>query len=768
MLQSLLDGPSYMAHGYCLLWKPWLVSLHAFSDFFIFLAYSAIPIAIWLFIRNRRGFAMNNLAWLFCAFILLCGASHLAGLITLWWPVYEVQGVVKFLTAGVSVIAALVIFPLIPKAIALPSPEELTAANRRLQEEVQSHRETAAALARARDDLQQKVSLQELELQRNAALLATISEATEALIYAKDAEGRLVFANPALLHFVGRPATAVIGKTEFEFLADEAQARIIAANDRRIMQSRGSMVFEEAVMGRDGRTVTYLSTKIAQRAPDDTVIGLVGISIDVSESKRLREENEAAAERYRARTEELETLLDVIPAAVFIASDPEANSMVGNRYCHELLRVPIGSSVARSAPTGIRPEHFEVLRNGTPVSRDDLPVRHAAITGRPVRDIELEIAFRDGDRRTIFGSAAPLFDTKGMVRGSVGTYVDITERKRAEQQLRESEERFSKAFNAAAHPMSITTLKEGRYVDINAAGLAAAGLTRDQVIGRTVRELGFYSDSTNYQKVRDLLSGEGQFTSFETTLESKRGPRIYLLSGAVVDLRGEPCLLTSAVDITERKQAEERVQLLMRELNHRTNNLLTVVDALTRQTARTADPTEFAERLSARLAGLAASNKLLLSDNWLGVGITDLLASQLAPFAEIGERIVTEGPEVRLTPNAAQAIGMALHELATNAVKYGALSPQGGHVSIRWSCEETAGMPTFAITWSEHDGPTVAVPNRVGFGRTVVDRMIARALKGRATLEFAPCGVVWTFSCPLQEALESKGQSEGSVSTRHS
>ena len=180
------------------------------------------------------------------------------------------------------------------------------------------------------------------------------------------------------------------------------------------------------------------------------------------------------------------------------------------------------------------------------------------------------------------------------------------------------------------------------------------------------------------------------------------------------------------------------------------------MQVLARQTANTADPKVFVERLSQRLTGLAASNNLLVSGKWLGVGIAELIASQLSPFADPGERIVLYGPEARLTPAAAQAIGMALHELATNAAKYGALSRDGGRISIRWSSCEGEGTPKFAMTWSEHDGPAVSAPTRVGFGRTVVERMVAGALDGKASLDFAPSGVVWTFTCPSGKALDSE------------
>ncbi|MBV9833813.1 MAG: PAS domain S-box protein [Alphaproteobacteria bacterium] len=380
----------------------------------------------------------------------------------------------------------------------------------------------------------------------------------------------------------------------------------------------------------------------------------------------------------------------------------------------------------------------------------------AVASGQEIYDSEYRIIRpSDGQMRWIFGRGRVVRDASGKPVRYSGVDIDVTERKRIEGQLRETEERFSKAFNAAAHPMSITTLKEGRFVDINAAGLRASGLSREQVIGRTVRELGFYGDPESQRTVRELLAKQGRFTDLETVLRNERGSRTYLLSGSSVELRGEQCLMISAVDITERKKAEEENRLLMHEVNHRANNLLAVIQAIARQTVDSGDPRNYAERLSQRIAGIAASNNLLVSGNWHGVALARLVESQLAPFAESSARLSVEGPSVKLAPAAAQAVGMALHELATNAAKYGALSRDGGRIRIAWSVTgDSDDDRIFSLGWSEQGGPAVVQPERRGFGTTVIERMVSGTLGGKATLEFAPPGVIWTFACPVTNALE--------------
>jgi PAS domain S-box-containing protein len=205
----------------------------------------------------------------------------------------------------------------------------------------------------------------------------------------------------------------------------------------------------------------------------------------------------------------------------------------------------------------------------------------------------------------------------------------------------------------------------------------------------------------------------------------------------------------TAQDITERKEREEREHLLMREINHRAKNMLSVVASIAHQTA-SRNPEEFVERFSDRIQALSASQDLLVRNEWQGVDIADLVRAQLAHFADlIGSRIVVEGPKLRLNPAAAQAIGLALHELATNAGKYGALSTDEGRVDIRWGTADD----TLSMSWTERGGPPVSVPQQRGFGSTVIEAMAARSLGGNVELDYAPSGVTWRLTCPAASAL---------------
>lgn len=163
-MHAMIEHASYMAHGYCLLWQPWLVTLWAGSDLLIFLSYLAIPIALMLFLRRRPDLQHRGLVALFAAFILLCGLTHALSIVTLWYPIYPIVGVVKLATGLVSAATAFSLFRLIPTLVALPSPQKLTDVVGQLQTEAVEHRETMAALEAAHSELETKVEERTAEL----------------------------------------------------------------------------------------------------------------------------------------------------------------------------------------------------------------------------------------------------------------------------------------------------------------------------------------------------------------------------------------------------------------------------------------------------------------------------------------------------------------------------------------------------------------------------------------------------------------------------
>jgi two-component sensor histidine kinase len=198
-------------------------------------------------------------------------------------------------------------------------------------------------------------------------------------------------------------------------------------------------------------------------------------------------------------------------------------------------------------------------------------------------------------------------------------------------------------------------------------------------------------------------------------------------------------------------RAAEHQKLLIDELNHRVKNTLATVQSIATQTLRTADSTQDAkDALERRLLALSRAHDVLTRESWEGADLMDVVERALEPYQVHGEsRLHVTGPHVRLTPRMSLALAMALHELATNAVKYGALSNKSGVVEVSWKVQYGAAPPRLVLRWKEAGGPPVAAPRRRGFGSRLIERSLAQDLDGQVEIAFAPTGVVCTVNAPV-------------------
>jgi two-component sensor histidine kinase len=237
------------------------------------------------------------------------------------------------------------------------------------------------------------------------------------------------------------------------------------------------------------------------------------------------------------------------------------------------------------------------------------------------------------------------------------------------------------------------------------------------------------------------------------SLIKKRNPNGSPCSGGCKSDGSIDYLVVVVEDISARRRAEEQIHLLMREANHRIKNLLGLVQVIARQTTA-GNPEDFVRRFGARLQALAANQDLLGRDRQHGADLEDLVRAQLAHFADlVGSRMAVNGPKLSLNAASAQAIGLALHELATNAGKYGALSTDTGRVDVSWGTDGD----TFTMSWAERDGPPVSALGRRGFGSTVVDSMAKLSGAGEVQLDYAPLGLIWRLKCPSVKAVGPLG-----------
>jgi PAS domain S-box-containing protein len=300
---------------------------------------------------------------------------------------------------------------------------------------------------------------------------------------------------------------------------------------------------------------------------------------------------------------------------------------------------------------------------------------------------------------------------------------------------------------------------DGTIISWNAGAARMFGYSAVEMIGQSILRL-IPPELVSEEDVILARLGAGErIDHYETVRVTKDGRRldVSLTISPIHDAVGNVVAASKIIrDITERKLAETRIQLLLRELNHRARNTFAVVQAIALRSAQDADPMTFATSLSDRLQGLAACQSLLINNEWRSVDLRDLIQTQLTPFTDLGDgRISVMGSTAKLRPSAAQAIGMALHELATNASKHGALSVGEGKVHIAWHLEAKE-ESEFVMIWRESGGPKVGPPARSGFGQTVIVRMTEMALRGHVELDYAEDGFSWVLRSPARETLEDE------------
>jgi PAS domain S-box-containing protein len=329
--------------------------------------------------------------------------------------------------------------------------------------------------------------------------------------------------------------------------------------------------------------------------------------------------------RERADAARLQATMDAVPAVIWIARDAACREIYGNRFASELLQVPPDRNQSLSAPDGERPRNFQVRVKGRVLAEDELPVQRAA-RGEEIYNFEEEVRFADGTSRHLFGNAIPLYDMDGEPGGAVAAFVDISDRKRAEQQ-------------------------------------------------------------------RDLL---------------------------------------------------------VAELNHRVKNTLAIVSAIAQQSfSRNPHADEDRRSFFARIRALAQTHSRLAEAGWSGASLEAMLRDEFAPFIRDDRgNVHISGPPVTLQAKCALTLGMSIHELATNAAKYGALSTGHGSLAICWQID--AADQQLRINWAEAGGPKVRRPERSGFGRFLLERALSFDLGGDVRLVFAEEGVQCNIAVPLE------------------
>jgi len=500
--------------------------------------------------------------------------------------------------------------------------EELSSVNEELQsanEELETSREELQSTNEELMTVNAELNMRVEELGRANNDIANLLESTQIATVFLDRLLNVKSFTPAAKQVfrlvesdVGRPISHVRMRFEPDTVQEDAGAVL-----------RTQHQIERRVSSNDGRS-RYVMRLLPYRTTEDAIVGVVVTFIDVTEIAAAEERVTRLAMDLRNRIESLQTILDLVPAGIFIKEAVDSDEVTVNRHGLGLMGLPADRNGPRRLQIDLR-----LGRGEQPLPKEEQPLYQAATHGQSVSFEGL--LFQDGGKAIdVMISASPLFDNGGAVRGAIA----------------------------------------------------------------------------------------------------------------------------AVVDVSQHRLAEARRQMLLDELQHRVKNIIATIDALAARMLRRAPSVEsFRQAFSSRLGAMGRVHDLLVGESWAGATLKDLIAVSLEPFMNVdGANVSMNGPELLINRAHSAPLGMILHELATNAAKYGPLSVADGCVEIRWFTELKRGRREVVITWIESDGPPIDKPHEEGFGTRFVKRSLSYELDGQASLDFRAAGLQCELRFPHQPA----------------
>jgi PAS domain S-box-containing protein len=617
----------------------------------------------------------------------------------------------------------------------------------------------ARMLGVARDITEHKYAEQTLSNQE--AAFRRLLEALPAAIHTTDRDGCITFCNKAAIDLWGarpEPGKDKCSDLAALYLPDGSLMPIDQCPTKACLTAGRAIEGKEAILERrDGTRIPIVPYPAPLTDEGGRVVGVVSLKVDITERKRAEV---ALAER---------------DAQLALAGRAGLVGCFAYDTDTEIMRITQGYAAVHGLPEGTSEiARSRCLKSAHPEDIERIEHRRKDAFCKGLREygVEYRVLRPDGQTRWVETRCFVSYDSKECARRVVGATIDITERKRTETALAERNAQFALASNAALvgchtydYIMGITTFPPGTAV-IYGLPEETVELTRDE--GRAL----VHPDDVGRLEEEHQQAVERRRREFVSEFRIVRANDcqtrwIETRNAVAYDDAGHPLRMTGvSIDVSERKQSENHQALLIAELDHRVKNVLACVTAIAHHASlgtRTTD--EFLPALGGRIQSLANAHALLSNSRWQGVDLTELVRTVLAPCGNGGNTVI-EGPDLGLAPDAAQAMAMALHELATNAAKYGALSNRIGQVSVRWRRQSNGGeLPGLVLEWRETGGPPVGPASVSGYGTSVIRDIIPYELGGSVDYVHAPNGVRCRLRVPAKWLTNTTSQ-QGSCGTR--
>ena len=563
---------------------------------------------------------------------------------------------------------------------------------------------------------------------REDSLLEVVLEALLDGVAAVDTAGNVLFINTAMAKMLGfADRDAVPDVNIFQALerieAVDATGRKLPLKERPLVRALGGEAVSDAALRMHQPVQNRFYDVLNSALPILDGNGRVRMAVlrmrDVSEQLRAMKALKAGEERYQLATSAIE--------AMIYDWNVETGRIVRTDAVEAIVGIPVQEVVAHRSwwLSRVHPSDVDELVSG----------REAALAAQQPRGVSsYRVRHRDGRWVHVTDRFLALYDESGKPTRIVGSVVDVTRETLAAQALADSEQRYRSLFENASDIVAV--LDAGlRIQSVNGAVERILGRAPDDLVGKPLADL--------LETPKTLPVSPDGFEFTARARNARRDVALEVRGTLLHDGKGErDGLLLIARDVTERKLAEARQLLLMRELQHRTKNLLAVVQSLATHTLRNSTSLAQAhEALLGRLHAVAMAQEFVASEGG-GAPLRGLVDGEVAPFPG---RTNVDGPDMIVSNAFAQTFTLVIHELVTNSAKYGALSALAGRVEIRWDRAKIETGDVFRFTWTERDGPSVSPPRTAGFGRKIIN------LLGRPTLDFDPAGVRYRVEVPFAE-----------------